>query len=80
MPLEQAPGSTPRKSLEQLGLVLPFSVWLALVSAYLAAAGVLYFVPSSQAPFTRTVALGVALFIAGIFSSFKLPLWVQKND
>lgn len=67
-----------RKSLAELGLVLPYKVWLALFLTYVGSGAVCYLVPTTEAPLLRTVALAVSMFIMGIFFAFKFPLWVPR--
>lgn len=68
-----------RKSLEELGLVVPLAIWLTLLLIYLGACAVQLFVPDTDALVLRPVAFGTMMFIMGIFFSFKLPLWVPRN-
>lgn len=67
-----------RTSLEALGLVLPFPVWLALFLIYFSGLGILGFAPS-DAQTLRGIAMGVNMFIMGIFCAFKFPLWIPKQ-
>lgn len=68
-----------RKSLQELGLGLPFPAWLLMFGLYLGSAAVLYFVPDSDAPLLRMAALSASMFIMGVFCAFKLPLWVRQQ-
>lgn len=69
-----------RKSLDELGLVLPFSVWLSLFVMYVGSAAVLFFVKDSDAPMLRMIALAISMFIMGVFFAFKMPLWVPRQS
>lgn len=72
--------NSPRKSLDELGLALPLTVWLVLVLTYLGAAVVLFFVPNTVAPFLRMASLAAVMFIIGIFCAFKPSLWLPRHD
>lgn len=67
-----------RKSLEAMGLALPFPIWLVLFLTYLSGLGILGFVPGEEQTL-RVLALTVDTFILGIFCAFKFPLWISKQ-
>lgn len=69
-----------RMSLEELGLVVPFSVWLTLLVIDLGACAVQLFVSDTEAHVFRLVAYGAMMFIMGIFCAYKLPLWTPRAD
>lgn len=66
------------KSLEALGLTLPFSTKLVLCVTYLSAL-MIVILPSIDGLAVKGLALAVDALIGGIFVAFKFPLWLSKQ-
>jgi hypothetical protein len=76
--MHKSTSNNQRRSLNELGLVLPLPLFIGLLLIYLGSVAVIGFV--EEPSLLRRIAVAGFWFVMGIVFAFKLPLWKPRKS